>query len=237
VPDPDLLRLYSKHDFFTPGGAETVDLICRQIPLDDRSLVLDVAYGKGSGAIRIAAVTGARVLGVDVHPVGRAASRAASAAGAGDRLAFVRGDGARLPVRDGGFDAAVCVGAPSIVGTERCLAAMRRAVRPGGMIGVSDWVWRETPVPAEAVPPTFDGAVLTLDGYAVAIRAAGFEVVLAEHLPQALWDRYYDLMREVVAEMRLEGDAGVTLPEEIRVYDRIGREWWRYGVFIARKPG
>jgi SAM-dependent methyltransferase len=233
VPDPDLLRLYSKHDFLTPGGAETVDLICQHIPLADRSMVLDVAYGKGSGAIRIAAATGARVLGVDVHPSARAVTRAA---GGGGRVTFVRGDGARLPVRDGVFDAAVCVGAPSIVGTERCLAAMHRALRPGGMIGVSDWVWRETPVPADAIPPTFDGAVLTLEGYADAIRAADFEVVLAEHLPQTLWDDYYDLMREVVAEMRAEGDAGVTLPEEIRVYDRIGREWWRYGVFIARKP-
>jgi ubiquinone/menaquinone biosynthesis C-methylase UbiE len=236
VPDPDLLRLYSKHDFFTPGGAETIELIRQHIPLDGRSLVLDVAYGKGSGAIRIARATGARVLGVDVHAFALAVSRAASASGAGDRLAFVRGDGACLPVRDGAFDAAVCIGAPSIVGTGRCLTAMYGALRPGGMIGVSDWVWRETPVPGGAIPATFDTAVLTVGGYAAAVSAAGFEVVLAEHLPQSLWDGYYDLMREVVTEMRAEGDAGVTLPEEIRVYDRIGRDWWRYGVFIARRP-
>jgi hypothetical protein len=40
-----------------------------------------------------------------------------------------------LPVRDGAFDAAICIGAPSIVGTERCLAAMRHCVFRGAGFG------------------------------------------------------------------------------------------------------
>ena len=68
------------------------------------------------------------------------------------------------------------------------------------------------------------------------IRAAGFEIVMAEHLPQPLWDAYYDLMRPAMADTRPESAVDLTLSEEIQFYDRIGRDWWRYAVFVARKP-
>src|SRR5437763_16560164 len=122
----------------------------------------------------------------------------------GDRVAFVVGDGARPPIRDAAFDAAICIGAPSIVGTERCLAAMRRALRAGGLVCVSDWVWSAPGVPAGAVVAGIDPRLLMLDGYADLIRSARFEIVSSEALPASAWHAYYAPIRANLAAIRAE---------------------------------
>ncbi len=231
------MAIYAGQDFFTPGAAETVDLISRTFGLDERSRVLEVAYGSGEGACRLAERHGCSVLGVDIHPLVKFTARKTAVRVVRDRVAFAIGDGGELPVRDGVFDAAICIGAPSIVGTERCLAAMRRALRAGGMIAVSDWVWCEGKVPAEAVIEGIDPRLLTLDAYADLIRAAGFEIVSAEALPRSAWDDYYEPIRANIAAIRAEhpdwskGQIG----DELRIWDSgLGPAWWVYGVFVAR---
>ena len=230
-------HIYEGAEFLTPGAADTVDLISRTFGLNERSRVLETAYGTGEGACRLAEWHGCGVLGVDMHSLAKYTARRAALRGVADRVAFAIGDGGRLPVRDGTFDAAICIGAPSIVGTERCLAAMRRALRPGGWLAVSDWVWRATPVPHEAIPSGFDAPALTLDGYAGVVRAAGFEIDSAEALPQSAWDAYYAPIRENLAAMRA-ADPGLPpsqIDDELRVWDSgSGPEWWVYGVFVAR---
>lgn len=237
MPAPPPGHIYEGADFLTPGAADTIDLISRTFPLDAASRVLEIAYGTGEGACRLAERHRCSVLAVDMHPFAKHTARRAAARGVADRVAFAIGDGARLPVRDGTFGAAICIGAPSIVGTERCLAAMRRALRPGGMLAVSDWVWRATPVPPEAIPSGFDAPALTLDGYAGVIRAAGFEIDSAEALPQSAWDAYYAPIRKNLAAMRA-ADPGLPhsqIDDELRVWDSgSGPEWWVYGVFVAR---
>jgi ubiquinone/menaquinone biosynthesis C-methylase UbiE len=231
------MNIYAGAEFLTPGAAETVDLVSRTFQLDKRSRVLEIAYGTGEGACRLAERHGCRVLGIDLHPLAKYVARRAVARGVSDRIAFAIGDGGRLPVRDAAFDAAICIGAPSIVGTERCLAAMRRALRPGGMVAVSDWVWRAAGVPAEAVVHGIDPRLLTLERYADVIRGAGFEIVSAEALPQSAWDAYYAPIRKNLAAMRA---ADPDMPhsqidDELRIWDSgLGPEWWRYGVFVAR---
>jgi SAM-dependent methyltransferase len=230
-------HIYEGAEFLTPGAADTVELISRTFALDERSRVLEVAYGTGEGACRLAERHGCSVLGVDLHPLAKYTARKAAARGVAGRVAFAIGDGGRLPVRDGAFDAAICIGAPSIVGMERCLAAMRRALHPGGWLAVSDWVWRSTPVPPEAIPAGFDAPALTLDGYASVIRAAGFEIASAEALPQSAWDDYYAPIRKNLAAIRTaRPDVPMgPIDDELRVWDSgLGPEWWRYGVFVAR---
>jgi SAM-dependent methyltransferase len=231
------MNIYAGAEFLTPGAADTIELISRSFGLDERSRVLEVAYGTGEGACRLAERHHCNVLGIDRHPLATYTARRAIARGVADRVAFAMGDGGCLPVRDAAFDAAICIGAPSIVGTERCLAAMRRALRTSGMLAVSDWVWGAAVVPSEAVVQGIDPRLLTLDGYAELIREAGFEIVSAEPLPQSAWDDYYAPIRKNLAAMRA---ADPDMPhsqidDELRIWDSgLGPEWWRYGVFVAR---
>ena len=46
---------------------------------------------------------------------------------------------------DAAFDAGYCIGRHSIVGLEPCLRELRCAVRPGGVVVVSDLYWRRRP--------------------------------------------------------------------------------------------
>jgi hypothetical protein len=79
---------------------------------------------------------------------------------------------------------------------------------------------------------------VTLDAYADTIRVAGFEVVVAEEMPQSVWDEYYAPLRKIAEEERAAKPA---MPEdpiesEIRAYDAGGSDAWAYSVFVARKP-
>ena len=68
--------------------------------------MLEVAYGSGEGACRLAERHGCSVLGVDIHPLAKYTARKTAARGVGDRVTFAIGDGGLLPVRDAVFDAA-----------------------------------------------------------------------------------------------------------------------------------
>ena len=53
-----------------------------------------------------------------------------------------------------------------------------------------------------------------------------------------MWDAYYAPLRAAVAELRAERPDDVPQPieDEIRVFDEgLGREYWRYAVFVGRK--
>ncbi|MBI5287605.1 MAG: class I SAM-dependent methyltransferase [Chloroflexi bacterium] len=233
----DVWNLYIAQDYLTPGARETVDLVRRHVPLDAGARVLEIAPGRGTTALTLADEYGCRVLGVDLHAFVNYAQRAAIKRGLGDRVSFVRGDGGQLPVRDAAFDAAICIGAPSIVGTERCLRAMHRALCPGGAIVVSDWTWTAADPPPEAVPPHVAGPFVTLDAYASAIRAAGFRIAHGEPLPQRVWDDYYAPLRGPIADQRAADPEGPVDPieAEMRAYDAAGAAWWSYSAFVARK--
>ena len=112
------------------------------------------------------------------------------------------------PVRDRVFDAAYCIGAPSIVGLHRCLAELARAVKIGGTVVVSDIVWRSTPGLLGAEWRWLASMQQTTnDDYVAAINAAGLDVIDATIFPASVWDVYHQPMREVAAALREADDA------------------------------
>ena len=232
-------NIYAGMEFLTPGARETVDIASTLVPRTSGARILDVAYGKGTGSFLLAERHDCIILGLDVHSFAARVARYATTSGCADRVAFAIGDGGRLPVRAAAFDVAMCVGGPSIIGTDRCIAEMARVLRPGGAAVVSDWVWARKPVPPGAIPLGYDVDLLTLDEYAGIMRRAGLEVVSAEPLPQSAWDAYYGPIRGTVASMRAHDRTAPYQPveDEIRLYDAgVGPEWWRYAVFVGRKP-
>ena len=238
MPDDRVWKIYAGQEFLTPGARETIDVVSTLVPSSGCPRILDVAYGKDAGAMLLAERHDCSLLGVDTHTFAAEVARRAAARGLAGRVAFVIGDGGRLPVRDAAFDVAMCIGAPSIVGTERCLAEMARALRPGGALVVSDWVWARKPVPPEAIPLGVDIEPLTLDEYADIVRGAGLDVVSADPLPQSAWDAYYEPLRVAIAALRAErlDDVPQPIEDELRVYDSgLGPEWWRYAVFVGRR--
>ncbi|MBI2724254.1 MAG: class I SAM-dependent methyltransferase [Chloroflexi bacterium] len=228
--------MFRNHVFYTPGVEEALAMFVQHARPGAGSRLLDVGCGTGEGLMRLAEAHGCHGLGVDVHGSLAAARANATRRGVGSLLAFVRGDGGALPLRDAAFDGVTCFGAPSIVGTERCLDEVGRVVRRGGVIAVSDWTWRAVPPPPDAIPGHFDAPLLTTTQYAAVVQSAGFELIAAEELPEAAWDAYYAPTLPILDQMRAEGEPDNPLTDEVRIWrEGTGREWWRYAVFVARR--
>lgn len=173
-------------DELHPGGEATTRRALELIGLDAGEGLLDVASGTGASAILAAREFGSIVTGIDygTEAVGRAQSEA-DAAGLRDQVAFVVGDAEALPYGDGEFDAALCeCSLCTFPDKARAIAEMRRVLRPGGRVAISDVVVDPEGLPAELTGPLATiacvGSALPVSGYRELLVAAGFRPVAVE---------------------------------------------------------
>ena len=112
--------------------------IVRRLEVRADEEVLDVACGAGNATIP-AALTGARVIGVDLTPELLDAGREL-AAEAGVEIRWEEGDAEDLPIADESVDVVLstfgCMFAPRHEVTARELV---RVLRPGGRLGLCNW--------------------------------------------------------------------------------------------------
>ncbi|MGE5282879.1 MAG: class I SAM-dependent methyltransferase [Chloroflexota bacterium] len=137
------------------------------IVADER--VLDVACGSGNGALAAARRSWGNVVGADFVPalLERGRERAAV-----ERLdvEFVEADAVDLPFGDGEFDVVLSIfGAMFAPEHERAAAELLRVCKPGGRIGMANWVpdsgvgamfmtiAKHAPPPPGVVPPLLWG--------------------------------------------------------------------------------
>jgi SAM-dependent methyltransferase len=235
-------RVYARQEYLTPGAAETVAWFAEVARPDAGSRILEVASGKGEAACSLAARFGCRVTALDrslpflQYVCGKVHDR-----GLADLVGLLYADGRQLPLPDASHDGAYCIGAPSIVGTEECLREMRRAVRPGGAVVVSDVIWREKP---DGPLGEEWGWVATyeprdsVDDYAATIAACGLDLQYVRIHPRVAWEEYERPMLAVAAEARAQGDAAFAdqVEEGAELERRAVEAFWEYATFIARRP-
>jgi len=246
MPLRDYVRVYARQEYLTPGDPETVDLIVDGLQGLSAPRIVEVASGKGEAACALATRTGGQVTAVDRSPAFLLLARQkAVERGLASRVRLLHADGKQLPFPDGTFDAGCCMGAPSIVGLEPCLQELRRTVRQGGSIVVSDIYWHHRP--EEPLGPEW-GWLATetwrpaLDEYRAAITAAGLVVEQTFLHPREAWDAYHAPMRLVVAEERARGEDAFADEVErgIEVEQRGVDAFLGYVTFVARvarRPG
>jgi ubiquinone/menaquinone biosynthesis C-methylase UbiE len=104
--------------------------------------VLEIGPGTGHGLAALAGAAGpsGKVAGIDLSArmLGRARRRV-TRAGDTAEVIFIQGDAHRLPVAAGAFDAVFMSFVLELIGTQRIpqvLGECRRALRPGGRLGV-----------------------------------------------------------------------------------------------------
>lgn len=104
--------------------------------------LLDVGCGRGGPAVVLADAYGFDVAGVDLVPHNVEMARR-NATREGVSAEFVLGDAARLPIATDAVGAATAIDAVVYVPDEReAFEELARAVRPGGVVGVSDLLAR-----------------------------------------------------------------------------------------------
>jgi SAM-dependent methyltransferase len=227
----------------TPGAARTVEMIAETGQPGEASWLLDVASGKGEAAASLSARHACNVVAVELYdPFIHYSAAKFWHYNLRDLVTLVRANGRRLPVRDGVFHAAYCIGAPSIVGLEPCLREMARAVRPGGHVIVSDVVWRSKPE-AKLGPEWLwlsSFRQISADEYAAVIESAGLSVERTFIHPAADWEEYWRPMLEVANEAKLSQPADIDFADGVEsgvaVERRAVEAWLAYATFIARKP-
>jgi SAM-dependent methyltransferase len=254
----DFSRVYARQEYLTPGAAETVEIIAETVQPTETSLLLDVACGKGEAAATLAGRFACRIAAVEMFDsfIHHTAAKAWFY-NLRDLITVLRGDGRRLPVRDGAFDAAYCIGAPSIVGLEACLQELARTTKPDGHVIVLDIVWRAKP--AEPLGEEWRWlartAPISPGEYAAAIEGAGFRVQRTHIHDRTVWEEYWGPMLQVAQEAQTlrpgslhGGPAGqASQPADVSFADDITSavalerravdEHIDYATFVARKPG
>jgi SAM-dependent methyltransferase len=127
---------------YAPVGARlllTAELLCEAVDLRAGERVLDVACGNGNAALA-AARRFCQVTGVDYVPalLERARQRADAE---GLEATFQEADAEDLPFPDDSFDVVLSTcGAMFAPDQERTAAELLRVCRPGGRIGMVNWV-------------------------------------------------------------------------------------------------
>jgi ubiquinone/menaquinone biosynthesis C-methylase UbiE len=135
---------------FTPWA----ELLLEELELAPGEAVLDVACGPGSVSRLAARRVGAagRVTGVDLSAAMLEMARGKPALEDAAPIEYHEAPADRLPVRDGAYDVAVCQqGLQFFPDRPAALAEMRRALRPGGRLGIAVWSEIETCPPFDAL--------------------------------------------------------------------------------------
>jgi SAM-dependent methyltransferase len=177
---------WSAGDFAQVGTMIAIvgEQLCDAVDLRANTDVLDVATGSGNTAIA-AARRFTRVTGVDFVPalLERGRERAAAE---GLKIEFVEGDAQALSFPDNSFDVVLSTFGVMFAPDQPLAAAeLRRVLRPGGTIGLSNWVpdgtvgelfrltSKHNPPPPGLVPPIMWG---TADRLAELFPGASIEL-------------------------------------------------------------
>ena len=212
----------------SPCADETV-LALLQSGCPAPGAVLDAGCGRGDrlAAVR-AALPGTRCCGMELDPENAAAARLRCP---GAEIAT--GDVCALPWPDGIFDAALCECTLSLLDApERCLSELRRVLKPGGTLLLSDLVGGAAN--PERIPISPDGAVRFLASRAwteQALAAAGFRIL-----------RYVDCREELLtmtAQMLFDGGCGCIAPAAFAALraQRAGYGMWLLTCAAQKKVG
>ncbi|HTU46508.1 MAG TPA: class I SAM-dependent methyltransferase [Bryobacteraceae bacterium] len=169
-------------DSFHPGGTRLTHELGTLLGLTSGSHVLDVACGRGTSAFHLASSFGCKVTGIDLSEENvRLAATEASQRGLAGMTAFQRGDAESLNFPEDTFDAIVCECAFCTFPDKQIAAKeFYRVLKPGGKLGLSDLTRS-----AEAIDGLEGllsriaciGDALPVNGYAVILETAGFQVM------------------------------------------------------------
>jgi arsenite methyltransferase len=187
-----------------PGGEATTRRALELAGAAPGDRLLDVACGSGASALFAAREFGCVVAGVEYgQETVREAQRLADEAGLCDRVGFVVGDAEALPFGDGEFDLVLCECSLCLFSDKRrAVAEMRRVLRPGGRLALSDVVVDRPGLPAELDGPLAAiacmGEALSERGCQELLAGAGLHVTAVESRSDdvaALAERVHDRLR------------------------------------------
>jgi cyclopropane fatty-acyl-phospholipid synthase-like methyltransferase len=161
------------------------DLLAERLVVGSGDVVLDVGCGVGRPALRVASLTGARVVGVTIsRQQVEQAGELARVAGMGGRVVFEYGDGMALRFGVGSFDAVLALESIVHMDRVRALGEMARVLKPGGRLVLTDVFTLDDDAPpvssadsaadsGQSEDPEISSWLRTMDDYPALVAGAG----------------------------------------------------------------
>lgn len=164
------------HGYQSPGGEEAVAAFAAELKVAPGGRILDVGAGVGGSARYLAQAFGAEVVGVDHSADCVAVARERATGPGADRLHYLQMDARALDVEPSSFDLVwsrdtlACIDRKLDV-----LAGMRRALRPGGVLFLTDFCRAARPSATfRAYADACGWSLYSLDAYRQALADMGF---------------------------------------------------------------
>lgn len=189
----DFLALSGK-TVMRQGGVHGTRRLLVELDLKPGQRILEVGTGVGATTFSLAALEPTlRVTSIDLSAfMIEQARKRAEELGLGDRIEFVQGREPNvLPFDDGTFDVVLIEGVAMYNETEPFFRELFRVLKPGGRVGLHDWVWVERPSD-DVVALTCVVACgvnvgemkfYTQAGWEQHLTRQGFEIYFAEEYP------------------------------------------------------
>ena len=204
-------------DSFHPGGTKLTEHLGQIMDLTPSKQVLDVATGRGMGAIFLARRFGCDVVGIDYSRQNiEQATQEASGLGLGSKVTFQCGDAEQLTFPDGSFDAVICECALCTFPNKQAAAGeFARVLRGGGQVGLSDLTRNGK------LAPELEGILAwiaciadaqPLMAYVALLSAANLAVRLTEEHNSALTEFVSQIQTRLLVTEVMMGLKKLTLP-------------------------
>ena len=179
--EPLTVETVNQIDLMHMGAAVSTDELIRLGPITAANRVLDAGCGIGGTSRRVASVTGASVIGIDITPEAVEAAIAINVAtGMNDQVSIYLGTSTAMPFDDGSFDVVLvqhC--AMQIEAKVDLVTECRRVMGEGGRLLFHDWFLGAGQPVLFPVPWAADEGTSFLEplaGMTSRLEAAGFDV-------------------------------------------------------------
>lgn len=238
------LEIYGKLPRAGPGSDELTRRAFESIPsLPDTPRILDVGCGPGKQTVELLRNCSGSVVALDLlsEMIDRTIAEA-ELAGVSDRLETVVQDMKEMTFPESSFDVIWSEGAIYNLGFERGLNALKKFVKPGGYVAVSEAVWLKPNPPTGAIEFWQDyPEVDTIEAKLEVVKRTGYEPLSYFVFPTSAWiDEYYDPMERRITQCEEawsgNADAVAVLFEarkEISLFRKYS-DYFSYAFFIMR---
>lgn len=240
------LEIYGRLPRAGPGSYESTRRayeLMSGVPKSPR--ILDIGCGPGVQTVDLLNISGGNVTALDFLPlmIERTKSNAADA-GVSERLEVLEQDMKHMDFPASSFDVIWSEGAIYNLGFESGLSILKKFVRPGGHVAVSEAVWLKPEPPAPVVEfwkqyPEID----TIENKLAVIDRLGYQREGHFILPEEAWTvDYYDPMEGLLAEKAKDWEdipQGLEVIEEARHEIGLYRKYshyYGYAFFVMRRP-
>ena len=237
-----------------PGGLGLTNRLGRLMGIQRDDWVVDLASGRGVSAMAVSRAFHCRVAGVEFSRAATAGAAAASrAAPVASQACFLQGDAENPPLASSRFDAVLCECSMSIFPDKsRAVQEMRRLLRPGGRLGLSDVTVEPGCLP-EALTGTLGQMLCVADapsaeGYRELLDEGGLKLVQEQDASDSVQKLLRDLDGKLAAFrflQKLHGEPGEgyegLISQALGVLEQaqelVGEGKIGYRLFVGEKNG